>query len=85
MRSRTDIIISALTKLSEDIHTDDGVVNACLLEAAMRLEELVDAGNSMAEEINCSPECYCDLIQCARCDSGKALGKASSKWEEVCK
>ena len=40
MKSSTDTIISALRVLARDIQTDDGVVNACLEEAAGRLEEL---------------------------------------------
>lgn len=40
MRSKTETIISALRILVRDIQTDDGVVNACLDEAASRLEEL---------------------------------------------
>ena len=40
MRSDTKTIISALRVLARDIQTDDGVVNACLDEAASRMEEL---------------------------------------------
>ena len=40
MRSKTEILISALRILARDIQTDDGVVNACLAEAASRLEQL---------------------------------------------
>ena len=40
MKSKTESLISALRVLARDIHTDDGVVNACLEEAAGRLEEL---------------------------------------------
>ena len=36
MKTQTDTIISALRVLARDIHTDDGVVNACLEEAAGR-------------------------------------------------
>lgn len=39
-KSDTDTIIGALRVLARDIQTDDGVVNACLSEAAERLEEL---------------------------------------------
>ena len=38
--STTETIIAALRILARDIETDDGVVNACLSEAAERLEEL---------------------------------------------
>ena len=40
MRSSTETIIGALHVLARDIQTDDGVINACLSEAAERLEEL---------------------------------------------
>jgi hypothetical protein len=43
-RRTTDAtLISALRILARDIQSGDGVANACLLEAAMRLEELVEA------------------------------------------
>lgn len=40
MKSSTETLISALRILAEDIQSDDGVVNQCILEAADRLEEL---------------------------------------------
>ena len=47
MKSSTESLISALRVLARDIQTDDGVVNACLEEAAGRLEglhrELIEA------------------------------------------
>jgi hypothetical protein len=50
MKSETDTIISALRVLARDIQTDDGVVNACLEEAAGRLEELQRANaNTLAD------------------------------------
>lgn len=48
MKSSTETLITALEKLSEDIQTDDGVVNACLQEAAQRLRELHEAGNELS-------------------------------------
>lgn len=39
-RSSTDTIIAALMILSRDIETEDGVANAALAEAAMRLSGL---------------------------------------------
>lgn len=42
VRSETNTIIGALRGLARDIQTDDGVVNACLDEAARRMEELQD-------------------------------------------
>jgi len=41
-QSSTATLIKALHALSRDIQTDDGVVNACLTEAAHRMQELVD-------------------------------------------
>jgi hypothetical protein len=50
MKSKTESIISALRVLARDIQTDDGVVNACLEEAAERLEELQRANkNTLAD------------------------------------
>lgn len=43
MKSSTDTIISALRLLTREKQTDDDVVNACLEEAAGRLEELQNA------------------------------------------
>lgn len=40
MRSDDKTLIGALRVLARDIQTDDGVINACLGEAAERLEEL---------------------------------------------
>lgn len=39
-RSKTGTLIEALKILARDIESDDGVPEACLLEAADRLEEL---------------------------------------------
>jgi hypothetical protein len=40
MKSSTQTLISALQILASDIKTEDGIINACLLEAAERLREL---------------------------------------------
>jgi hypothetical protein len=40
MRTRTDILIHALKKLSTDIYCEDGVATACIYEGATRIEEL---------------------------------------------
>jgi len=40
MNSSTPTIIAALQILARDIETEDGIVNACLIEAADRLHEL---------------------------------------------
>jgi Protein of unknown function (DUF551) len=42
-RRTTDAtLIEAVRILARDIHSEDGCANACLLEAAQRLEELVE-------------------------------------------
>lgn len=53
MRSDTQTIIGALRVLARDIQTDDGVVNACLEEAAQRLGEL-DGWKSAADTLPAS-------------------------------
>jgi len=40
MKSSTETIIKAMYILSNDIQSEDGVANAAILEAAIRLEEL---------------------------------------------
>jgi hypothetical protein len=50
MKSSTESLISALRVLARDIQTGDGVTNACLEEAAGRLEELDRANkNALAD------------------------------------
>lgn len=39
MRTETDVLIGALRILAEEIESEDGVANACIAEAADRLEE----------------------------------------------
>ena len=39
MKSKTETLVCALRILARDIQTDDGVINACLSEAAERMEE----------------------------------------------
>lgn len=40
MESSTETLIEALRVLADNIESKDGVVNACLSEAALRLETL---------------------------------------------
>lgn len=40
MRTRTEILIAALRQLEKDIQSQDGIPNATVAEAALRLEEL---------------------------------------------
>lgn len=39
-KTKLPVLVGALRILVEDIQTDDGVANACIAEAALRLEEL---------------------------------------------
>lgn len=39
MQTHIDTLIKALRILSKDIQSEDGVANACIAEAAQRLEE----------------------------------------------
>jgi|GEM_PF-6500682 len=52
MTSKTETLIKALRILSDTTKTDDGVVNACLWEAAARLEDmltLIDGAYNIVE------------------------------------
>jgi hypothetical protein len=40
MKTKSNTLIKALRILSEDVQSDDGVANACIAEAADRIEEL---------------------------------------------
>jgi len=40
MKNNSKTLIKALRILSEDVQSDDGVANACIAEAANRIEEL---------------------------------------------
>jgi hypothetical protein len=40
VKTKSNTLIKALRILSEDIQSDDGVANACIAEAANRIEEL---------------------------------------------
>jgi len=51
MRTKTEILISALRILARDIQSDDGIANAVIFEAADRLEELHNEIRSKQTEI----------------------------------
>jgi len=40
MKTKSKTLVKALRILSEDVQSDDGVANACIAEAANRIEEL---------------------------------------------
>lgn len=50
MKSSTETIIKAMYILSNDIQSQDGVANAAILEAAIRLEEL-DKENTQLKDL----------------------------------
>ena len=52
MKTDTKTLIKALMILSRDIQTDDGVVNACIAEAALRLQQFEDALKEYADTDN---------------------------------
>jgi hypothetical protein len=49
MKSSTETLIKALHILSNEIKTDDGVINAALSEAAYRMEELQTNNQKMLD------------------------------------
>jgi hypothetical protein len=49
-RTPDEILIKALRILARDIQSDDGVANACIVQAADRLQELVNELNALKEE-----------------------------------
>lgn len=52
MKTDTKILIKALRILANDIQSDDGVANACIAEAADRLEEQENLLNRYAVEVD---------------------------------
>jgi hypothetical protein len=50
MKSNTETLIIAMRYLSEDIHSEDGVANAAIAEAADRLQELLGENNDLKLE-----------------------------------
>lgn len=51
MKTNTKTLIKALRILSEDIQSDDGIANACVAEAADRIEELQEKVNELNRKI----------------------------------
>ncbi len=49
-RSTDEVLISALRTLANDIQSVDGVANAVILEAAGRLDELVETINNVIDD-----------------------------------
>ena len=81
MKTPTETLITALEKLSVDIHTDDGVVNACLEEAAMRMREMHEFIGDLVEiESNDTDAAYWRR-ESIRIPSGETLYVGGSKPE----
>ena len=51
MRTDDSTLIKALNILSSDIESGDGVANACIAEAALRLQELVDRVKELEQTV----------------------------------
>lgn len=51
MKSSTETLIKAMYILSNDIYSEDGVANAAILEAAIRLEELYKENLELKQRI----------------------------------
>ena len=52
MKTDTETLIKALRILAEEIQSDDGVANACVAEAADRLEYLNNKIDDLLQELN---------------------------------
>ena len=48
-RAKTETIIAAMRILAEDIHSEDGVANAAIREAADRLQELQSESDRLSQ------------------------------------
>jgi ABC-type transporter Mla subunit MlaD len=51
-RSTTNTLVEALNILARDIQSEDGVANACIAEAAQRLQEQEENINDLRDGIN---------------------------------
>jgi len=51
MKTKSKTLIKALRILSEDVQSDDGVANACIAEAANRIEELEDKVSELNQKL----------------------------------
>lgn len=49
MKSSDEVLISALKILSNDLHCEDGIATACIIEGATRIEEL----SKEKQELSC--------------------------------
>ncbi|MEZ5691153.1 MAG: hypothetical protein R3D71_05775 [Rickettsiales bacterium] len=67
---RTDdkTLISALRILARDIQSDDGIANACISEAAYRLEELTYKNLPKSERPLCEAKVYLGYGKLRQCE-----------------
>ena len=63
MRTDTQTLIKSLLILSEEIESDDGVANAAIHEAALRMEELVQMINEKDNNIQYLEDLKADQVQ----------------------
>lgn len=76
--SKTETLVQALTALSRELQTDDGVVSACLIEAAQRLAA-VDAQRREATEL-------CELAWGVIANAGEGnWARESKRWQAAAK
>lgn len=79
MKSTTETIIGALRVLARDIKTEDGVINACLDEAAERLEQYHTAITmTLTENLHLADGNNCTLIDLKLAVAGKF-----SQWVKI--
>lgn len=60
MKTDTKTLIDALRILAQDVQSDDGIANACIAEAADRLEELHNALDLLLYNTDPPPLEACD-------------------------
>lgn len=61
MKSKTETIIKAMRILSAEIHSDDGVANAAIAEAADRLDELQQRNAELMAQVELLQSCLMEI------------------------
>lgn len=61
MKTDNETLVKALRILANDIQTDDGVANACIAEAALRIEELAIYAESL-QKLAAKKACSIDML-----------------------
>ena len=72
MKTNTETLIKALRILANEIHSEDGVANAAIAEAAQRLEELHEMNRKLLDALNDIPEYLKEIAREAIADAKKA-------------